>query len=80
MPRNVRNFWIELEVDGRETKVACGPARKDGGFYMTVKMRDGGEITKALFIEGKADDDGNLTLIADSNSVADRAIIVKTIR
>lgn len=64
MPRNTRNFWIELEVDGRATKVACGPVRKDGGFYMTVKMRDCGEITKPLIVEGRADGD-ELTLLID---------------
>lgn len=48
MARNVRNFWIELEIDGRVTKVATGPRRKDGGFLLKVHMRDKGEICRDL--------------------------------
>jgi hypothetical protein len=53
MPRNVRNFWIELEVDGKRTRVATGPVRKDGGFTMRVLMREDGDISdKYLDVRG----------------------------
>jgi len=84
MPRNVRNFWIELEVDGKKTKIATGPVSKGGGFSLTVKMRDRGEIITALEAYGFALEDGTLTLRAYerpttiSGEYAD--IVVKTQR
>ena len=62
MPRNVRNFWVELDVDGRKSKVAAGPVSKDGGFNLTVKMRDGGEIIKPLAVRGWVRVGGKLAL------------------
>ena len=63
--RNVRNFWIKLDVDGQK-RMAGGPARKDGGFELTVKMRNGetGEsgVVDALTIRGIAHDSGVLEL------------------
>ena len=54
MPRNVRNFWIELDVDGRKSRVATGPRRKDGGFEMTIYIRDLGEVASGLRVVGTA--------------------------
>jgi hypothetical protein len=45
MPRNVRNFWIELDVDGRKERVETGPVKADGGFSLTIRMRDKGSIS-----------------------------------
>lgn len=59
--RNVRNFWVDLDVDGR-SHVATGPARKDGGFELNIKMRDGGSVKDALRIVGNALEDGTLEL------------------
>ena len=53
MPRNRRNFQIEAEVDGRKTPIAFGPQGKDGGFYLTVYMRNKGEVEAVLGLEGK---------------------------
>ena len=49
MPKNVRNFWIELEVDGRKTKIATGPRSKDGGFKLILKMRENGKESNKEF-------------------------------
>lgn len=65
MPRNVRNFWIELEVDGNKTKVATGPVRKDGGFRMTILRRaEGGIANEAMLVRGRVDGEGFLVLEA----------------
>lgn len=66
MPRNVRNFWIEIEVDGKKTKVATGPISKDGGVRVVVKMRDHGEIVEAGVLTGRAHSGGSLELSWDS--------------
>lgn len=62
MPRNLRNFWIDTDVDGRASKVGTGPASKDGGFDTNIYIRDGGRVEKALTIYGTAHADGSLTL------------------
>jgi hypothetical protein len=62
MPRNVRNFWIDLSVDGKKTTVQTGPKNKDGGFRMDILIRSDGNIETAAGIEGYAYPDGRLEL------------------
>jgi hypothetical protein len=62
MPRNVRNFWVELDVDGKESPIASGPRNKNGGISMSIKMRDEGCVAHAVDIEGHAKQDGSLSL------------------
>ena len=65
MPRNVRNFWINLVVDGRESLIGTGPIGADGGFHMTINIRQDGEISKEyLALSGVANYDGELVLVA----------------
>lgn len=52
MPRNVRNFWIEAEVEGRKSKIAFGPQGKEDGFRLTVFMHNKGEVEEVAWIEG----------------------------
>lgn len=62
MPRNVRNFWLELDVDGKKTTVATGPVRKDGGFCLTIYQRNAQEVTTAGRLVGFASTGGKLEL------------------
>lgn len=62
MPRNVRNFWIELVVDGKKTKIATGPVSKTGGFELTIKARNEGEILPCYWVRGLASDSGDLKI------------------
>ena len=61
MPRNVRNFWVDLKVDGNQP-VATGPRNKDGGFSLIVFQRTNGDIMRAIEINGRALADGTLSL------------------
>ena len=64
MPRNVRNFWVELDIDGKTTEIATGPRNKDGGFSMLIKIRENGSISnKRMKIYGYADN-GDLEIVA----------------
>ena len=66
MARNVRNFWIELDVDGYKTKVKRGPRGRFGGFHMIISMRDNGEISnKQYHIRGGCCPDESLILTVD---------------
>ena len=65
----IRNFWIKANIDGRKTALEGGPAARDGGFRLQVKMRDAqvaGRIAFPLNIEGRANDDGTLSLIVQA--------------
>ena len=65
MPRNVRNFWVDLAVDGR-SDIGTGPAAKDGGLIATFKMRNDGDVEYALMVVGKARPDGSLLLMVQA--------------
>lgn len=57
MPRNVRNFWLTLKVDGKKTDVATGPRARSGGFRCHVLMRSEGAIyDKEVVLEGIVSD------------------------
>jgi hypothetical protein len=45
---------LELTVDGRKSRIACGPVRKDGGFDLVIKQRHKGQIIEAGEIIGRA--------------------------
>lgn len=62
MPRNVRNFWIEADIDGRKSRFASGPVRKDGGFDLTIYIRDDGSVKRALSVTGRAYGHGEIRL------------------
>lgn len=40
-----RNFWLDVNVDGRGTELAGGPRAKDGGFYGTITMKQEGSVS-----------------------------------
>ena len=61
----VRNFWVDGKVDGQSTGFGGGPQRKDGGFSMTIKQRDKGEIVTAVSIDGFVSKSGELILLVD---------------
>lgn len=48
----VRNWWIEVEIDGRKHKLVGGPQAKGGGFSLTVRQRDRGESRIVLTLSG----------------------------
>lgn len=52
-PRNVRNWWIEIECDGYTKKVAMGPKAKGGGFSIRVHQRHQGSVkADVLAVDG----------------------------
>lgn len=65
MPRNVRNFWLELTVDGASRRIETGPRSKEGGFTLNILMRDKGGIVRAGHITGRATATGILFINAE---------------
>lgn len=91
MPRNVRNFWLEFDIDGRGSVMASGPVSKDGGFSGRILMRHDGGIVRAVELDGRITSDGRIVLeigvcreVCQNASIDvntnDDAIVVKTIR
>lgn len=64
----MRNWWIEGRIDGRETKMAGGPTRKDGGFSLSIRQRANGESVEAIKVEGTVTPEGTLILVARSEA------------
>lgn len=58
----VRNFWVRADIDGRVTPLAGGPRAKDGGFSLYIYQRVDGLPQRVISIEGRAYDDGTLSL------------------
>lgn len=50
----VRNWWIDVEIDGRKTRLNGGPVSKDGGFSMTIYQRVEGESVEVVRIAARA--------------------------
>ena len=68
MPRNVRNFWFEAGVDGKQEGIATGPRNRDGGLEIDFSQRDKGSVRDVLRIRSYALSDGKLrTEVFDEN-------------
>ena len=51
----MRNYWIELSVDGRKHKVATGPRGKNGGFDLKIFVKKNGRSVLLYGINGGVD-------------------------
>jgi hypothetical protein len=54
----VRNFWVDGDVDGRETALSGGPRAKNGGMSIKILQRDNGNIVTAYKIYCGVSPDG----------------------
>lgn len=81
MPRNTRNFWITVDVDGRATPIETGPRAADGGFSVSVLLREEGSISPiAVRLTGNALYDGTLVVEASVDGSPERSFKVTTTR
>lgn len=46
----VRNFWINVSVDGKKNDIATGPRSKNGGMQINLFLRQNGQSKKAITI------------------------------
>lgn len=51
MPRNVRNSWVTLKVDGKARPVAMGPKSKDGALVATFNVRKDGAVSDGCTVD-----------------------------
>ena len=61
MPRNTRNSWVDLSVDGR-SDIGTGPRSKDGELIARFYVRDQGRVVSSVTVETRANRDGSLSL------------------
>ena len=61
----LRNFWVEMDVDGRKTQVRTGPAGYDGGMRISISQRVNNKSVEVLTIRGVAIS-GKLVLYVNS--------------
>ena len=58
-----RNFWIEAEIEGRETSLAGGPRSKDGGMDVTLLVSEDGGISDGVRITCRSDGEKNTIMV-----------------
>ena len=46
----VRNFWIDADIDGRQTELSGGPRGRVDGMSIEIYQRDNGSIANCLKI------------------------------
>ena len=63
----VRNFWVDADIDGRETMLSGGPRAKDGGMSVIIKQRSKGDITTSLRILCTEHNGSLITQVYDVN-------------
>ena len=68
----VRNFYVEADIDGRQTMLGGGPRAESGGMDVTVYQRDEGAIKTAVQISCRKNWKGQLvtTVEVDGERVA----------
>ncbi len=67
----VRNWWVEVEIDGRITKLAGGPRAKDGEFTLTIRQRNRGQLSEVLVVDGRVTKDDELQIWVSPRLIAD---------
>lgn len=65
----IRNFWVEADIDGRQTTLAGGPRGKTSGMEVTLYQREEGSIATAIRIACRALSDGKLATTVYINDV-----------
>lgn len=63
---NVRNFWIDVDIDGRKTLLSGGPRAKDGEMSASLYIRKDGEVYRCCTIECEHNNGKNILTIYDS--------------
>lgn len=62
MPRVTRNFWVDVDIDGKQTRLSGGPRGRRGEFEATFYIRDNGDVLRAVTVSGRAMHDGTLSV------------------
>jgi len=68
MPRFVKPFYLEGQVDGIKTPIKVGPKSSGGGFHLNIFQRDSGGVLHVLRLEGINGDDGLTLYVVDEVS------------
>lgn len=63
----VRNFYVEANIDGRETTLGGGPRNKEGDMTVRLYQRDEGAITEVLMIDCDERDGNLITRVFDKD-------------
>jgi hypothetical protein len=50
MPRNVRNAWVTVNIEGKATRLSGGPRNKAGGLVAEFLVRDNGGVGKGVSV------------------------------
>ena len=73
----VRNFYVDIKADGRETPITGGSRLKDGGMSGKIYIRNEGDIDVGVNIDAR---EQNGQLILRVWSTDGQEIVVETTR
>lgn len=54
----LRNFWLEAEIEGRQTPLAGGPRGRDGKMCATIYVKSAGLSRRAVSVECRVNKEG----------------------
>ena len=63
----MRPFWLDANIEGRQTNLCGGPRRNDGRMNIDIIQRDNGSSVTAFKIECESDGKTCETRVYDSN-------------
>ena len=63
----MRPFWLDANIEGRQTNLCGGPRRKDGSMSIDIRQRDNGNSVTAFKIECESDGKTCVTRVYNSN-------------
>lgn len=76
--KNVRNFWVDCDIDGRESTLSGGPRCKTDGMTVAIKQRNNGEVETVLTVSCFVNTDGDLeTYVTDAQGNEITKVITK---
>lgn len=55
MPRNVRNSWVDIDVDGRVSSIGAGPEAKHGTMTAQFYVRNEGMVQRSVRVDTYVD-------------------------
>ena len=64
MPRVVRNFWVESDIDGYKNILSGGGKAKNSGMTVMILHRENGEISNS-----------NIKVVCESDGITNKIVV-----
>jgi hypothetical protein len=65
----VRNFWIDADIDGRQTMLSGGPKSRNGGMTVNIYQRDCSQIIHPVTVNCYEDHGKLIVSVSDETGM-----------